>query len=68
MKFDLNGATVEIKVTPAEAKKENPISSAHFVDDLSLALIHAANFCRGQGMEVAANGYLEIAKAIINSK
>ena len=68
MKFNLNGATVEIKLTPVGAKKENPVSSQHFADTLSLALIHASNFCTGQGMEAAANEYLEIARAIMDNK
>lgn len=65
MKFNLNGATVEIKVTPVGAKKENPVSSQHFADTLSLALLHASNFCTGQGLAVQADEYMEIAKAIM---
>lgn len=68
MKFNLNGATVEIKVTPVGAKKENPVSSQHFADTLALALIHASNFCTGQGLAVHADEYMEMAKAIMQNK
>ena len=68
MKFELNGAIVEIKVTPVGAKKADPLKSDRLADDISLALLHAANFCSGNGLDVAANHYLNIADAMMNNK
>lgn len=68
MKFNLNGAIVEIKVTPEGAKKADSLKSDRLADDISLALLHAANFCSGNGLEVASNHYLNIADAMMNNK
>ena len=68
MKFKLNGATVEIKVTPEGAKKSDPTQTNSLANDICLALIHAANFVRGQGIEHRADYYLDIAKAMTNNQ
>ena len=68
MKFNLNGATVEIKVTPAGAKKTDPVKTDLMYHDIQLALIHASNFCRGNGLVTAANRYIDIAFAMDNNK
>lgn len=68
MKFKLNECTVEIKVIPDGAKKEDSFKTERLADDLSLALLHATNFCRCNGLQVSADHYLNLADAIMNNK
>ena len=68
MKFNLNGATVEIKVTPEGSKKADPAETNDLANDICLALIHAANFVRGQGIEKRADYYLDIAKSMMENQ
>ena len=68
MKFKLNECTVEIKVIPEGAKKEDSFKTERLVDDLSLALLHATNFCRCNGLQVSADHYLKLAEAFMNNK
>ena len=65
MKFKLNGCTVEIKVIPEGAKKEDSFKTERLTDDLSLALIHASNFCRCNGFQDSADHYLKLANTLI---
>lgn len=68
MKFTFEGCTIEIKVIPEGAKKADSIKSDRIADDLSLALLHAANFCGGIGLNISANHYLDLATAMMNNK
>lgn len=69
MKFYLNdGCMVEVKVTGEGSKTPSARLTSDFVNQMVLGFIHSANFLSGQGMTVEADEYLEIAKAIMNSK
>ena len=68
MKFKLNVCTVEIKVIPDGAKKEDSFKTERLADDLSLALLHATNFCRCNGLKVSADHYLKLAEVFMNNK
>ena len=68
MKFKFNGCTVEIKVITEGGKKEDSFKTERLADDLSLALLHATNFCRCNGLQISADHYLELANALMNDK
>ena len=65
MKFKFNGCTVEIKVIPEGAKKEDSFKTERLADDLSLALLHASNFCRCNGIHVSADHYYKLAQGFM---
>lgn len=65
MKFSLpNGDTVEIKIIPEGAKKEDAEATKFFVDGLELALTRASVFCYGNGFTYSAKEFEEIARAL----
>ena len=68
MKFKFNGCTVEIKVIPEGAKKEDSLKTGRLAVDLSLALLHASNFCRCNGVQDSADHYLDLAKVFMDDK
>ena len=66
MKYKFNDCTLEIKVIPEGAKKEDSLKSARLAVDLSLALLHASNFCRCNGIQESAEHYFDLAKVFMN--
>lgn len=65
MKFKFNGCTVEIKVIPEGTKKEDSFRTESFANDLSLALLHASNFCRCNGLQPSSDYYYKLASAMM---
>lgn len=65
MKFKFNDCTVEIKVIPEGAKKADYHKTERLANELSVALLHASNFCRGNGLQLSADHYFKLAEAIM---
>ena len=68
MKFNYNDCIVEVKVTPENGKKVNELLTADFYDIITLAMIHAENFCTGNGMHEQASQYSEIAHSMMKKQ
>ena len=61
MKLLLDGMTIEIKVTPDGSKNADRKATAAFIDELTMVYAHAANFVRGNGMQVRGEYYYDMA-------
>lgn len=68
MKFNYNGNIVEIKVTPENSKKVNELLTEDLYNRITLAMIHAENFCTGNGMHEQASQYSEIAHSMMKKQ
>lgn len=68
MKFNYKGNIVEIKVTPENGKKVDTVQTKSMFYRIGLAMLHAENFCTGNGWYKEAKDYSELAHAMIDNQ